>query len=99
MPAFLPHRPASRVATHDYDVALIRLRTPPRAVQYGVIVLVDSAQETVLGKSDTPVTVIGWGKMETKKTSMRLMEGHTRLADHAQCNKNNYVRYYLQQFE
>lgn len=90
--------PTYNPRTFDYDMALIRLRTQPRAVQYGVITLVDTAQEATLSKSDTPVTIIGWGKMETEKTSSRLMEGHTRLKDRAQCNQN-YVSYYVQSFE
>jgi secreted trypsin-like serine protease len=84
--------------THDFDVALIRLRTKPRAVQYGTINLIDTEQESSLGKSDTPVTIIGWGKTEAGSISERLLEGHTRLTDHAVCQQR-YVRTILGQLE
>jgi secreted trypsin-like serine protease len=84
-----PHPDYKRL---DNDFALIRLRTRPRAVRYGVIALLDADQEDVFSKPDTRVMVIGWGKTETGKTSRQLLEGHIRLMDRAQCNKN-YVDY------
>jgi secreted trypsin-like serine protease len=90
--------PSYNPSNHDGDFALIRLRTQPRAVSFGAIALLDAADENELTKADVPVTVIGWGKLETEKTSNRLMEGHARLVDRKQCNQN-YTNFYLRGFE
>ncbi len=75
--------PSYNSITHENDIALIELKTPPSDSISQVIPLAGSA--TALGGKELEVT--GWGKMETGTQPNKLMVAYVPYVDNAECNK------------
>ena len=70
------------------DIALVELERPPRAESGArAITVVDRASEPELLPVDAPLRIIGWGKTESGKGSLDLMEATINAVERGQCNR------------
>lgn len=70
------------------DIALVELERAPRAESGAqAVTVVDRPSEPALLGVDAPLRIIGWGKTESGKGSLDLMEATINAVERGQCNR------------